>query len=583
MSKRFKIIAIFIIILLVTASVAISIYNLYFAPNNIIVEAFDEGKLNLVMGDRLIEDGKPVIHSEEIFLPFDTVKKYIDQYIYQDKKLKKVIATTNDKVVRMNAGSTGALVNNKPLNLKRGVFEENGELYIPVSFLDDLYKIKVNYLKEKNVIIIDREELNPKVAEPISIKAAIRKGKSVKFPIFKKFNMQKNAENKMLVFDDSGKWYKVRSQDGIIGFIEKKHIKVTEEEAKKDTEPVTVKEVWKPEEGKINLVWDAIYKNDYKGWEDEDRIEGLDVVSPTWFEVRDGKGTILNRASTAYVDWAHKNNYRVWAHLSNNLGGPDNTGVFLNNTDAREIAINKVLGFAQQYKLDGINIDFEDMNMRDKDAFTQFVRELSPLLKEKGLVVSIDITPVSTSENWSLCYDRKALSKSVDYVMLMAYDQHWSTSPLAGSVAQQVWVEDSVKKTLDYVPKEKLLLGLPYYTRAWIKESGKNLRSIALSMEKAKDMIKENKAEVKWDEESGQFYAEYNKQGTNCKIWLENEESIDLKSSLIHKYELAGAAGWRKDFEISPVWNVLNKNLKVLDSFEAWASHNKEKKYVYND
>jgi spore germination protein YaaH len=571
------------IILLIIASVSISIYNFYFAPNNKIVQAFDEGKLNLVIGDKLIDDGRPVLHNQEILLPFDAVKKYIDPYIFQDKKLKKVIATTNDKVVRMNAGSLNALVNNKPFNLKNPVIEENNELYLPASFLNDFYKIEINYLKDKNVIIIDREETNVNVAVPISIKAAIRKGKSVKFPIYKKFNMQKESENKMVVFDDSGNWYKVRSQEGIVGFIEKKYIKVTNEETRKAPEVVTLKEAWKPKSGKINLVWDAIYKNNYTGWEDEDRIEGLDVISPTWFEVRDGKGTVFSRASLAYVEWAHQNNYKVWAHLSNNLGGADNTGVFLNNTDARESAINKVLGFADKYELDGINIDFEDMNMRDKDVFTQFVRELSPLLKEKGLVVSIDVTPLSTSENWSLCYDRKALAESVEYMMLMAYDQHWATSPLAGSVAQQVWVEDSVKKILQYVPKEKLLLGLPYYTRVWIEESGKNLKSAALSMEKAKDLIKENNAEVKWDEESGQFYAQYNKKGINNKIWLENEESINLKSSLIHKYELAGAAGWRKDFEISPVWKVLNKNLKVLNSYEAWLSQNKEKKYVYKD
>jgi spore germination protein YaaH len=571
------------IILLIIASVSISIYNFYFAPNNKIVQAFDEGKLNLVIGDKLIDDGRPVLHNQEVLLPFDVVKKYIDSYIFQDKKLKKVIATTNDKVVRMNAGSLEAFVNNKPFNLKSPIIEENNELYLPASFLNDFYKIEINYLKDKNVIIIDKQETNLNVAVPISIKAAIRKGKSVKFPIYKKFNIQKESENKMVVFDDSGSWYKVRSQEGIVGFIEKKYIKVTNEETRKAPEVDTAKEAWKPKSGKINLVWDAIYKNNYTGWKDEDRIEGLDVISPTWFELRDGKGTVLSRASLEYVEWAHQNNYKIWAHLSNNLGGADNTGVFLNSTDARENTINKVLGFADKYKLDGINIDFEDMNMSDKDVFTQFVRELSPLLKEKGLAVSIDVTPLSASENWSLCYDRKALAESVDYMMLMAYDQHWATSPLAGSVAQQAWVEDSVKKILQYVPKEKLLLGLPYYTRVWIEESGKNLKSAALSMEKAKDLIKENNAQVKWDEESGQFYAEYNKKGINNKIWLENEESINLKSSLVHKYELAGAAGWRKDFEISPVWKVLNKNLKVLNSYEAWLSQNKEKKYVYKD
>ncbi|HOV25614.1 MAG TPA: glycosyl hydrolase family 18 protein [Pseudobacteroides sp.] len=583
MKRGLKFVTILAVIICALVIGAISVYVVYFAPNNTIVEAFDEGKLNLVIGDNIIEDGMPAVKNGEVLLPFDIIKKYIDPYIYMDEELKKVIVTTYEKVIRMKLDSNEALINNKPVKLENPVIEENKSVYIPLNFLDEYYNIDVNYVEGKNVIIIDKKGTNTKMAEPVSKKAAIRKGESIKFPIYQKFNLEEESLNRMVVFGDNGEWLKVRSRDGIIGFIEKKYVKVTEQKIDSAEGTAGIKELWKPQKGKINVVWDAIYKNNTTGWTNKDRIEGLDVVSPTWFEVKDAKGTMVNRASLPYVEWAHKNNYKVWAHLSNNLGGPDNTGVFLNNTDAREIVINKVLEYSSQYKLDGINIDFEDINLKDKDALTQFVRELSPLLREKGLVVSMDITPVSTNENWSLCYDRKVLGETVDYIMLMAYDQHWAGSPKAGSVAQLSWVEESIKRTLDFIPKEKLLLGLPYYTRVWITENDK-LRSVAVSMGYAKSLIKENNAQVKWDEESGQFYAEYNKKnGSNNKIWLESEESIDLKSSLVHKYDLAGAAGWRKDFEESSIWNILDKNLKNIDSYEAWQSQNKDKKYVYND
>ena len=583
MKRGLKFVTILAIITCALVIGAISVYVVYFAPNNTIVEAFDEGKLNLVIGDKIIEDGMPVVKNKEVLLPFNVIKKYIDPYIFMDEELKKVVVTTYEKVIRMNLNSNEGLINNKPVKLESPVIEENKSVYVPVYFLDEYYNIEVNYVEEKNVIIIDKKGTNIKMADPISKKAVIRSGESIKFPIYKEFNLKEESQNRMVVFGDNGDWLKVRSQDGIIGFIQKKYVKVTDQKIDTAEDTANIKELWKPQQGKINVVWDAIYKTNTTGWVNKDRIEGLDVVSPTWFEVKDGKGTMVNRASLPYVEWAHKNNYKVWAHLSNNLGGPDNTGVFLNNTDAREIVINKVLEYSSQYKLDGINIDFEDINLKDKDALTQFVRELSPLLREKGLVVSMDITPVSTNENWSLCYDRKVLGETVDYIMLMAYDQHWAGSPKAGSVAQLSWVEDSIERTLDFIPKEKLLLGLPYYTRVWITENDK-LRSVAVSMGYAKSLIKENNAQVKWDEKSGQFYAEYNKKnGSNNKIWLESEESIDLKSSLVHKYELAGAAGWRKDFEESKVWNILDKNLKTIDSYEAWQSQNKEKKYVYSD
>lgn len=584
-------IAILIIFLIgVIGGIAYAIYYFNTIPNNSVVAAFETDGLNLVVeGEIVLSKNSPKIVDEEILLPIEVIKKYFDPNIYWDDNLKKVTITTENKLIRMKTNELEAMVNNKPVNLNMPAIEENGEVFIPIEFLSDLYNIDINYLKDQNVIIIDYRNRMIQIAEPISEEAVIRKGRSIKYPIIKRFEFkdsENNKENILRVYEEYDKWYKVRTSNGAIGYIEKKYVKVKwltvnlippEEERREET--------WKPENGKINLVWEMMYGR-RPDLDKIGKIEGLDVTSPTWFQLKDDTGELINRADATYVEWAHKNGYKVWALFSNDFQDIKATSRFLNNTDARDNVIRQILIYSSLYKLDGINIDFENVYKEDKDALTQFVRELTPLLKEQGLVVSVDVTIPDGSDTWSKCYDRKALGEVVDYVMLMTYDQHWATSPVSGSVAQITWVEKNIAKVLNMVPKEKLILGLPFYTRLWEEEKTKygNIKVTnpkVLSMESAKKMVDENNAKVKWDEESGQFYAEFKENGKNYKIWMEDENSINLKSSLVHKYKLAGTAAWRRSDESPEVWEVLNSNLKILRNFSEWKDKNAEVTYVY--
>ena len=585
MRKALLVISIVILICLSVAG------YFYFVPNNKVVAAFDEQGLNLVIeGDVILSKDQPKIVDDEIMLPIDIVKKYFDPNIYWDDALKKVTVTTKDKVIRMKTDSLNALINNKPVTLKIPVTVDSNTVYIPIGFLSDLYNIETTYLKDSNVIVIDHKNSARQVADTISKDAVVRSGHSIHYPIVQKLQSSsekpEDTNNTLRVFGDYEKWYKVRTQTGAIGYIEKRFVAVKDMPVKEVPKEET-DSTWKPNKGKINLVWDQI-SNQVPAATKAAKIEGLDVISPTWFQVADESGTLINRAYPKYVEWAHKNGYKVWALLANDFDSPDMTRKLLNNTDARDNVIRQVLVFASLYKLDGINIDFENISKEDKGALTQFVREMTPLLKEQGLVVSIDVTVPDGSDNWSLCYDRKALGDVVDYVMLMAYDQYWATSPVAGSVAQVSWVEKNLQKTLEMVPAQKLMLGMPFYTRLWKEEAGVNGKTKisspqTLSMAGAQKMIKENNAQVKWDDVSGQFYAEFKKDGSTFKIWLEDGNSINLKAALVQKYKLAGAAEWKKGSEVSSVWDVLNNDLKSIDTYQQWAVENKGKAYAYSE
>ncbi len=591
MKRIFILVIAFLFILSVIAVVGYSLWYLVYVPNFVpnaqVVSVFAEGELSLVIeGENIVMGNSPEIIDEEILLPIEVIRKFFDPYIYWDENLKKVTITTKDKVIRMKTETLDAIVNNEPVALNIPAIEKNGTVYIPIEFLSKFYGIEINHIKKSNVIIIDYKNRMKQIAEPLSEKAVVRKGRSIRQPIIRKFSFKDNEVDTLRVFEEYENWYRVRTWDGAIGYIKKEDVVVRWLTVNTVHDiPYESDLAWKPDTGKINLVWEMMY-NRRPELSKIENMEGLDVISPTWFQLLNEKGNLINRADAKYVEWAHENGYKVWALLSNDFSDIEMTQEFLNNTDSRDTLIKELLSYASLYEIDGINIDFENVRLKDKDTLTQFVREITPFLHEQGLIVSIDVGVPDGSETYSRCYDLEALGEAVDYVMLMTYDQHWSTSPEAGSVAQYEWVEKKLKRTLETIEADKLLLGLPFYIRLWEEKNGEDGNvSVSspgtLTMENAVKLIKENKASVVWDEPSGQFLAEYTKNASKYKIWLEDMNSINLKSSLVHKYHLAGTAAWRRGSEVPEIWMVLNENLKKIENYFEWKDINSDMQYVF--
>ncbi|NLM10645.1 MAG: glycoside hydrolase [Clostridiaceae bacterium] len=573
-----KDIIIFLIILIFVtgcASGAALIYNRYFKPNEAFVSCYDSNDTILVIeGNEILDDNPPKVQDGQILLPFDTIKAHLDPYIWWDETLQKVTVTTNDKVIKMETDKLDAFINDEPMELKFPATKIDGVLYLPVEFLSSFYKINIRYNSNSNVVIIDRQDVIHRIGYPASSNAVVRKGRHISYPIIKKFDdPDLNSENsKVYIFEEYDKWYKVRTHEGFLGYIKKEDIVIKSYEI--GIMPDQISKRPNLPRGKISLVWDQMY-SPTKSYLERKKEEGIDVMSPTWFQVANRDGELINRVDPQYVEWAHKNGYQVWALVANDFSNIDDTSEILNNGLKREYIIKQLLAFAALYELDGINIDFENIYKSDKDAFTQFVREITPLLREQGLVVSVDVTIPDGSDTWSKCYDRKALAETVDYVCLMTYDQTWAGSRVAGSTAQIVWVEENLKKTLREVPAEKLLLGIPLYTRLWeetIDEKGKITAKTgkALSINAAELLIQENQATPVWDAESGQYVVSFEKDNVTYKMWLENEYSVNLKSALVHKYNLAGTATWSHNFANDMVWAVFAQNLKNTNHYEEW-------------
>ncbi|UQD51980.1 peptidoglycan hydrolase [Bacillus methanolicus] len=507
------------------------------------------------------QEGNALIEKNSIYIPLSLLKK-IDDSITYDEKSNSVIITTADKVVQMPSESLTYFINQKPVKLNMSPIKTNkGELYLSLDTILPYFPLQYRILNESGAIWIqkDGETIKKGTITNDDVQTAnLRLRTEPK--LLSPYTAETKSNETVFIEHEKKEFYFVRKMTGEAGYIRKDFVK------KKETITIKVKREQKKAvlpkiNGPVQLTWEAVYKKN----PDTKRIPpmpGVNVVSPTWFELASETGSVKNLGSLDYVKWAKKRKYQVWGLFSNAFN-PYLTKAAFKDFETRQTIIRQLLHYSKMYHLDGINLDIENVNEEDGPFVTQFVREAVPYFHEAGLIVSMDITFISTG-NWSAFYERDKLAELVDYLIVMAYDEHWANSPVAGSVASLPWVENNLKKLLEEVPNEKLILGVPLFTRLWKEQHLENgttkLTSKALSMDKVKEWLKANKVKPKYDPTTGQNYAEYysEKEKATYKIWLEDELSLKKRSELAKKYKLAGVASWSRYYADDKAWAALN-------------------------
>ncbi|MFE8699321.1 glycosyl hydrolase family 18 protein [Cytobacillus sp. FJAT-54145] len=559
LSKYWIISGLLFAILLIVSSILLLLYP--FASKE--KETYFEGENPILFNGK--QEGNAIVEGESIYVPLSFMQQYIDENIAFDEKSKSIIITTKDKVVQMPSESLTYYINEKPVQLQlTPLKDENGEFYIDLNSVLPMYPVQYQILPDTGSVWIQKdgeEVVSGKVtSEDVhEEKLRLRTDGDLKAP----YTAQLTNNEQVYIESESGEYVYVRKNDGTAGYVNKDFVTKDKSETivvKRETKEVTLPKI----DGPIQLTWEAVYSKN----PDTSKIpvmDGVNVVSPTWFELADGQGTISNLGSLDYSNWAKQHGYQVWGLFSNAFD-PALTHEAFKDFETRQNMIRQLLHYSQMYKLDGINIDIENVNPEDGPLVTQFVREATPYFHEAGLIVSMDITFISGSGNWSVFYEREKLAKIVDYLAVMAYDEHWGSSPVAGSVASLPWVEENLQKMLEIVPKEKLILGVPLYTRLWEQKDTGEVSSKALSMDKIKQWLTENKLTPVYDATTGQNYAELyvESEKTTYKVWLEDELSLAKRADLASKYELAGVASWSRFFADETAWTALNLNKKQV-------------------
>ena len=529
---------------------------LYQINNNIV---FDKNKnINLVINNKNITSNlkKDIfIQDDEIYISKQDLGNFFDKYIYEDTQNNQIITTYDAKIAAISLDENKISINGVSKKTYAQTIKKDDAIYLPIKELEDVYGIEISYIENSKVITIDSTSKEQK-------KAIVTKNlpvKSTKKFIAKTVDKIKKGSYVVVISEDNG-YTKIRTENGKLGYIKSKYLanEVTVRENMEETKQI---------EGKVNLVWDY-YSTVAKA---PDRtgttIDGINVVSPAFFHLNKNGELEENVGETGkkYIEWAHNNGYKVWPMVQNSEAGSINvTSNIMNDYNKRQELISQIIIYCVKYKLDGVNIDFENMKQEDKNMYSRFIIELEPRLKEIGMTLSVDVTAPDGSETWSMCFDRNVIGDVADYIVFMAYDEYGASSNKAGTTAGYDWVELGIKKFIETeeIKEEKIILAIPLYTRVWTEDSsGKITSKNTVSMKNTYSVIP-NGVEKQWNDSLKQYYVEYKDGNNTKKIWIEDETSLKEKISLIKKYKLGGVASWQKGMETDNFWGFLKNEIQ---------------------
>ena len=286
-----------------------------------------------------------------------------------------------------------------------------------------------------------------------------------------------------------------------------------------------------------------------------DLNSSINTVCFTWFSLEDSFGNFNNNADIGVVNYLHKKGYRVWG-LFNNKFDPKLTHKLFESKYGLENAINQIFTYALIYNLDGVNIDFENMDKSDVKNFDYFIEKLDKILKNSDIALSVDVTVPDKNSSWSLCYDRKTISEFSDYLILMTYDEFSNGSERAGPTASLSWMEKGLENTLKDVSSEKILLGIPFYTREWIESaSGKILKVKPIDSQKIRAYLETNNLTPQFDDNYGLYHVSFYRYNLKHEMWFDNNVTMTNKLKLIHIYNLGGFAIWKLESGDEGIWS----------------------------
>lgn len=513
----------------------------------------DENSVALIQNGELLEE-QAVLIGGEPYAAYTYVESQLNSCFYWDEETKGILLTTSGGVQTLLPGD--AAVAKTPGGQPAVQQESDGKVYISLDVVKEYTDLDYAYYSNPNRVVIRNEWDGVEQATVQSDTAQVRQKGGIKSLILT--DVQKG--DTLLYLENLDNWCKVMTADGYTGYIQTEDISEPEaieaRTAKKDSyERIT-------RDHKINLVWHqstSTESNDAMA-EMTAEMTGVNVISPTWFSVTDGTGTISSLASADYVKLAHDAGREVWGLIDNFNEAFDET-TDLAYASVRSRIIEQLLAEAASCGMDGINVDFENLKEAGIPHYLQFLRELTSAAHAQNLVVSVD-TPVPQA--YTMYYQRGEQARFVDYMIVMAYDEHFAGSEEAGSVSSLPFVQQAVEEMTRVMPADQVICGIPFYTRVWTEKFGQSaITSEVLGMDGAKNYAKENQMTETWDASLGQNVATVETSDARYTIWMEDEQSMEEKLKVIQSADLAGVAEWKLGFECADVWSLISEYIET--------------------
>lgn len=547
MDKKYKsIIAVAVLVILVAILGIVTHVVMKYIPSSEKMDLNEyygemaDGEIALVIGTEKLEE-RGLVDGDRVYLPLDVVNTYLNQRYYWDSANQQILYATPSELTSASASSEAG----------DKVWVKDDKVYLNLTYVQEYTDLDAYITKDPYRIAIQYKFKNVKTVT-VKKNTSIRYRGGIKSAILT--SVKKGT--KLRLIEELENWDQVATDDGYIGYIDKK--KVGEAEKTKFERSFNREQYsYLTMDSKVNMVWHQVTSTDANAYfaDATANMTGVNVISPTWFYLTDTSGNIASIASADYVSQAHEKGLQVWG-LIDNFTQEVSTTETLSSTAARQNIISQLIQAAQDVGMDGINVDFESLSEDVGTHFLEFLRELSIECHKNNLVLSVD-NPVP--EDFTSHYDRAEQGRVVDYVIIMGYDEHYVGSE-AGSVASLPWVEQGIQDTLKEVPAKRVINAIPFYTRLW-RTTGGNVTSEAIGMDQAQQTIAENNVETYWDKTTSQNYGKYDIDNSTYQIWIEDAQSVAEKVKLVSKYDLAGVSAWKLGFENSGIWKVISDNL----------------------
>lgn len=557
--KAAPVLVVLILIVLVGAAGIVSfLINRYkpgteYMAGNEYFNLTDENSVALIQNGELLEE-QAVLIGGEPYAAYTYVESQLNSCFYWDEETKGILLTTSGGVQTLLPGD--AAVAKTPGGQPAVQQESDGTVYISLDVVKEYTDLDYAYYSDPNRVVIRNEWDGVEQATVQSDTAQVRQKGGIKSLILA--DVQKG--DTLLYLENLDNWCKVMTADGYTGYIQTEDISEPEaieaRTAKKDSYERIIRD------HKINLVWHqstSTESNDAMA-EMTAEMTGVNVISPTWFSVTDETGTISSLASADYVKLAHEAGREVWGLIDNFNEAFDET-TDLAYASVRSRIIEQLLAEAASCGMDGINVDFENLKEAGIPHYLQFLRELTSAAHAQNLVVSVD-TPVPQA--YTMYYQRGEQARFVDYMIVMAYDEHFAGSEEAGSVSSLPFVQQAVEEMTRVMPADQVICGIPFYTRVWTEKFGQSaITSEVLGMDGAKNYAKENQMTETWDASLGQNVATVETSDARYTIWMEDEQSMEEKLKVIQSADLAGVAEWKLGFECADVWSLISEYIET--------------------
>ena len=552
--------SIFVLVVIVIAVSAILIKR--FTPSREVMplEEYyqaEEGDVLVMLHDQYCEETAKLIDGQ-IYFRLDMVQELFNHRFYWDENENILSYTTPTEIIRAEVGSQDYTVNMNKTTAQYQIVKTQGDaVYLAAEFVEQYSDMDYQFYEDPDRVTVQYEWKDYLYAD-VRRATQLRTEPDIKSPILRELE----SGEKLLYVDaateqEQNGFVKVMTADGIIGYVQTRSLTDSYYETlESDFEAPVYTSIQR--DHTINLVWHQVTNQSANDnvMSLLENTKGITAISPTWFRIASVDGTLSSLASESYVARMKEQGIEVWA-LVDNFHPDVDTFQVLSYTSRRERLVNEIIAAAIKYGLNGINIDFESLDVETGPHYIQFLRELSVKCRTNGIVLSVDnYVPAS----YNAFYDREEQGEIVDYVIIMGYDEHHSRSETAGSVASIGYTREALENTLEEVPADKIIMAIPFYTRLWREatiDGATSLSSEALSMASAESVIEQYGAEPVWDEETGQYYIEYERDGAVYKMWQEEERSIEEKMKVIHDAQIAGVAAWRLGYETPEIWNVI--------------------------